>query len=273
MRSIVLFLLLILLSNTATLAQQKRQLVWSDEFNYTGAPDSKKWIYEQGFIRNQEKQYYTSSQKNAYVHNGVLEIKAKKENCVNESYKAGTQEWRTKDSIANYTSASINTLGKASWQYGRIEVRAKLSKGLGVWPAIWMMGINRQEVHWPTCGEIDIMEFVGHDSASIFGSIHFATDKNAEKHGSSHSKIEVIKPYNDFHIYAMEWDSSEIRIFFDDKLYHSFRTENADTGKENPFRKPFYLLINLALGGSWGGPIEDSNLPQSYLIDYVRVYQ
>jgi beta-glucanase (GH16 family) len=124
-------------------AQHKLKLVWSDEFNYTGLPDSTKWTYEHGYIRNHENQYYTLARKeNVFVHDGVLEIKGGKENYANEFYKKGGNDWRTSDSLTRYTSASINTLGKASWKYGRVEVRAKIPKGLGVWPAIWMMGIN-----------------------------------------------------------------------------------------------------------------------------------
>lgn len=174
--------------------------------------------------------------------------------------------------MAHYTSAALITLGKASWKYGRMEIRAKIPKGLGVWPAIWMMGVNREVVHWPACGEIDVMEFVGHDSFHIFGSIHYAK-ADTTGHGSSYNKIEVFQPYNAFHVYALEWDSTDLKIFFDDTLYHSFKTENASTKNENPFRKSFYLLINLALGGAWGGPIDDANLPQQFVIDYVRIYQ
>ena len=255
-------------------AQKKLKLVWSDEFNYTGLPDTAKWSYETGFIRNQEKQYYSAARKeNIYVQGGFLEIKAAKEEYPNALFKKGSEEWRTSDSLAHYTSASINTLGKESWTYGRIEIRAKIPKGLGVWPAIWMMGINRSEVHWPGCGEIDIMEFVGHDANHIFGSIHFAGE-GLQGHGASHDKIEVTQPYNSFHIYALEWNSDEINIFMDDRKYHSFKVDSANTVSHgNPFRKPFYLLLNLALGGAWGGPIDDHNLPQSFLIDYVRVYQ
>jgi beta-glucanase (GH16 family) len=134
------------------------------------------------------------------------------------------------------------------------------------------MGINRSQVHWPACGEIDVMEFVGHDSSHIFGSIHFAKE-GVEGHGSSHDKIEIRAPYDNFHVYALEWDSTALKIFFDDKLYHSFEIENASVKNDNPFRKPFYLLLNLALGGEWGSKIDDNILPQSFLIDYVRVYQ
>lgn len=255
-------------------SQQERKLVWQEEFNYTGLPDPKKWTYEEGFIRNQERQYYTVKRKeNVYVHNGMLEIKGRKENHANTQFEKGSSEWRKSDSLAYYTSGSINTLGKASWKYGRIEVRAKIPHGMGVWPAVWMMGINRSEVQWPACGEIDIMEFVGHDSTHIFGTIHYPKDGAQNGHGSSHEKIEVEDPYNNFHVYAMEWDSSQIKVFFDDQVYHSFQLSEADSKNDNAFRKPFYLLLNLALGGAWGGPIDDKILPQSYFVDYVRVYQ
>lgn len=273
MRITLLFAIALVLFCHGIKAQDKLKLVWNDEFDYNGLPDSTKWTYELGFIRNREKQYYTSDLHNVSVHNGVLEINGIKENHPNLFYKKNSEDWRTNDSLANYTSASINTLGKASWKFGRIEVRAKIPRGLGVWPAVWMMGINRSEVRWPACGEIDIMEFVGHDSAFIFGSIHYRKEDSPEKHGSSHNKIQALRPYDDFHLYTLEWDSTQIKIFFDNKLYHLFDLKNADTNGDNPFRKPFYILLNLALGGAWGGNIDDTNLPQSFFVDYVRVYQ
>lgn len=249
------------------------KLVWSEEFNYTGLPDANKWGYEKGFVRNKENQYYTTKRKeNAFVHDGYLEIKGVKDTYPNEKYKAGTTDWKTKDSLAQYTSASINTFGKASWTYGKIEVRARIPKALGVWPAIWMLGVNRGTVSWPMCGEIDIMEFVGHDSNHIHGTLHYA--KADEKgHSSNTNKITVNQPFNDFHIYGLEWDENELKISFDGTVYQTFKVEAATIPQGNPFKKPFYLLLNLALGGSWGGKIEDTNLPASYLIDYVRVYQ
>jgi beta-glucanase (GH16 family) len=249
------------------------KLTWSEEFNYTGLPDSKKWDYERGFIRNNEKQYYTSKRKeNAYVSNGVLTITAKKENFVNEKYKPRSEQWQNKDSLASYTSAAIITANKVSWKYGKIEVRAKIPNGLGVWPAIWMLGDNVSKVGWPLCGEIDIMEFVGHDSSAIHGTVHYA-DPQTKKHLQNGSKVLVTEPYNDFHIYATEWDSKEIRFLFDGKVYHSFPVDKAGTDSSNPFHQPFYLLINFALGGSWGGKLDDTVLPQKFVVDYVRVYQ
>ncbi|WP_153797664.1 glycoside hydrolase family 16 protein [Foetidibacter luteolus] len=262
---------LLLLATAAT--AQKKKLVWSEEFNYTGLPDSNKWGYEHGFIRNKEKQYYTIARKeNAFVHDGVLEIKAIKEAYANAFYQPGSGDWKTADSTAQYTSACIVSEGKAWWKYGRIEVRAKLPRGLGVWPAIWMMGINRPQYGWPICGEIDIMEFVGNDSSHVYGTIHYAKEDGIN-HSSSGGKIQVKKPYDDFHTYALEWNRNDIRIFFDDILYHTFKTGNAGVKSGNPFKRPFYLMLNLALGGTWAGTIDDSNLPQSFLVDYVRVYK
>lgn len=157
-------------------AQNKKgwKLIWQDEFNYTGLPDATKWGYEVGHIRNNEQQYYTRAKKeNVWVSNGVLIITGRKENYKNENYKNESTDWRYKDSIAQYTSASINTLGKAAWKYGRIEVKAKLPTGGGIWPAIWMLGANRSIVGWPICGEIDIMEFIGNHPADIYSTIHF----------------------------------------------------------------------------------------------------
>lgn len=253
------------------ISQHKRKLVWSEEFNYTGLPDSTKWSYERGFVRNNEKQFYTLGRKeNAFVHDGVLEIKSIKEDYPNTFYKAGSEIWNTRDSVAHYTSASINTQGKASWKYGRIEVRAKLPKGLGVWPAIWMLGANIDQVNWPLCGEIDIMEFVGHDSSAVYGTIHYAAGNG---HKSSGGKVEVVQPYNDFHVYSLEWDKKEMKFFFDKKLYHTFIPDSTKQYGNNAFHKPFYLLLNLALGGDWGKYIQDDNLPQSFLVDYVRIYK
>lgn len=250
----------------------KYKLVWSDEFNYTGLPDPAKWGYEHGFIRNNESQYYTYARKqNAYVHDGVLEIKGIREDYPNEFYIKGSANWTTRDSLAHYTSACLVTLNKESWKYGRIEIRAKIPKGQGVWPAIWMLGADAPQVGWPQCGETDIMEFIGRDSTHIYGTIHYAAAGN-NGHASSGSSMETPQPYNNFHIYALEWDSSEMKIFFDDSLYHTFEVDNAALNGDNPFRKPFYLLLNLALGGAWGGPVDDNMLPQSFLIDYVRVY-
>jgi beta-glucanase (GH16 family) len=151
-------------------------------------------------------------------------------------------------------------------------VRAKIPAGMGVWPAIWMLGDNVSKVGWPLCGEIDIMEFVGHDSSVVHGTVHYAQPVLKE-HLQSGGKIVVPQPHNDFHVYAAEWNSEEIKFLFDDKVYHSFRVDEAGADTSNPFRQPFYLLINFALGGSWGKAIDDKVLPQKFLVDYVRLYQ
>jgi beta-glucanase (GH16 family) len=187
-------------------------------------------------------------------------------------YKRGSTEWQRKDSLSAYTSAAIVTLNKKHFTYGRLEVRAKIPQGLGVWPAIWMLGVDRGLVRWPYCGEIDVMEFVGHDSSRIYGTMHYA-DTAKHQHAQNGGHIETAAPYSSFHVYAMEWDKKEINLFFDDSLYFHFNTDVAGKGKDNPLRKPFYLLLNLALGGSWGGHINDAILPAKYEVDYVRMYQ
>ncbi len=240
------------------------KLVWSDEFDYTGLPDPKKWDYEEGYIRNKEEQYYTRGRpENARVENGMLVIEGRKEQFKLPA-KRGDKEF------ADYTAASLITKNKASWTYGKIEVRAKLPQGKGVWPAIWMLGDNIRPVGWPACGEIDIMEFVGKEPDLVHATVHFQKDG---KHKSSGNRITVEKPFDDFHVYAVEWYPDRMDFLFDGKKYHTFAIDQADNKDQNPFRKPQYLLINLALGGSWGGKIDDSVLPQKYLIKYVRVYQ
>ena len=246
------------------------KLVWSDEFDKPGAPDPNKWDYETGFVRNKELQYYTRARKeNARVEGGCLVIEGRKEKYPIDGGKAGGGKAGTKR-FADYTSASLITRGKAQWTFGRIEVRAKLPQGKGVWPAIWMLGQKFPNTPWPACGEIDIMEFVGHTPDKVHATVHFRKDG---KHASKGGQITVEKPFDDFHVYAVEWSAGKMDFFFDARKYFTFDVPAADDAGSNPFRKPQYLLINLALGGSWGRQMDDSVLPQKYLIDYVRVYQ
>ncbi|WP_206036176.1 glycoside hydrolase family 16 protein [Crateriforma spongiae] len=269
MRCLTALLLLTLAATDASAEPWK--LVWSDEFDVDGLPDESKWGYEVGFIRNEEAQYYTEARpENARVKDGVLIIEGRKEKYANPDYEPNSRSWQKSRSHAQYTAASVVTRHKANWTYGRIEVRAKLPQGTGVWPAIWMLGSNRSELGWPRCGEIDIMEFVGKEPQHVHGNAHFSVDG---QHRSDHGKLATTEPYADFHVYAIEWDEDHIHFFFDDTQYHTFRIDKAGEGADNPFRKPQYLLINLALGGTWGGKIDDSIFPQQYLIDYVRVYQ
>lgn len=233
-------------------------LVWSDEFEEEGLPDPGRWSYEEGFIRNEELQYYTRARpENARVEDGHLVIEARR-----ESYREG-----------EYTSASLTTRGKASWRYGRVEVRAKLPTGRGMWPAIWMLGTNIDEVGWPECGEIDIMENVGFDPDRIHANVHteafnhvLGTNKGAS--------IEVPDPHADFHVYAIEWFPDHIDFFVDDRRYFTFENNGGGTA-EWPFDRPHYLIINAAIGGGWGGQqgVDDSIFPQRYYVDYVRVYE
>jgi beta-glucanase (GH16 family) len=246
------------------------KLTWADEFDYTGLPDPNKWDYEEGFVRNREQQYYTRSRKeNARVEDGVLVIEGRKERFRNARGQPGSKDWPRQE-FADYTAASLITRGKAAWCYGRVEVRAKLPQGKGVWPAIWMLGTNISKVGWPRCGEIDIMEFVGHTPNLVHGTMHYAA---AGRHRSKGGRIKTQRPFDDFHVYAVEWFPDRMDFYFDKTQYFTFKLDDATQKGDNCFRKPHYLLINLALGGSWGRAIDDRILPQKYLIDYVRIYE
>jgi beta-glucanase (GH16 family) len=245
-------------TNTQTEQVKGEKLIWSDEFDYSGLPDPQKWGYEKGFVRNNEAQYYTSERlKNARVEDGKLIITACK-----EEYEG-----------AHYTSASINTKGKYEFTRGRIEVKAKLPHGKGTWPAIWTLGKNIGEVGWPACGEIDIMEFVGFEPDVVYANVH-TKDYNHTKGTGRGGKIITPRPYEDFHIYAVEWYNDRLDFYFDDQKYFTCMKKGEGIG-EWPFDAPQYLLINLAIGGAWGGQkgIDDSIFPMEYQVEYVRIYQ
>jgi len=231
-------------------------LAWFDEFDGSGLPDPSKWGYEVGFVRNKELQYYTRARpENARLEGGMLVIESRK-----EAYET-----------AAYTSASLHTKGKAEFLNGRIEVRAKLPTGRGMWPAIWMLGVNIDQVGWPTCGEIDIMENVGFDPNRIFGTVH----TQAYNHVAGTAKggnLAIAAPWESFHVYAVEWSTTEIVFFVDEQRYFTFQNENQGSAKW-PFDRPHYLILNTAIGGSWGGQkgIDDTIFPQRFYIDYVRV--
>ncbi len=260
----------------------KWKLVWSDEFDYTGLPDPKRWTNEVGFIRNQEAQYYTVQRKeNARVENGVLIIEARQEQFKNYRYVPPSTtdtnsppRRRFDPEFAEFTSASLMTERMHSWKYGRVEIRAKLPKGRGVWPAIWMLGTNNRHVGWPRCGEIDIMEYVGFDPDSIHANIHTGKYNHARGTGKG-SKIKIEKPYDAFHTYAFEWRADRLDFFADDQKYFTYQKEADATSEAWPYDQPFFLILNLAIGGSWGAQegIDQSIFPARYEIDYVRVYQ
>jgi beta-glucanase (GH16 family) len=233
-------------------------LVWADEFNYTGLPDSTKWNYDvggQGWGNN-ELEFYTEKRlQNARVEHGFLVIEARKE------------KWADK----NYTSARLLTKGKADWKYGKIDVRAKLPMGRGTWPAIWMLG-SATPFKWPDDGEIDIMEHVGFDPGVIHASVHCS--KYNHVIGTQKTAIIKMADLNDsFHVYSLQWDADSIRIYIDGLKYFSFGNEHSGYAAW-PFQQPMHLLLNVAVGGNWGGQkgVDDSLFPQQMLVDYVRVY-
>jgi beta-glucanase (GH16 family) len=259
MKRTAILLLLFCLAKVTAGQQPQWELIWSDEFDYIGLPDPGRWDYDKGYIANNEKQYYTVARpENARVENGYLVIEAHKE------------PWEGFD----YTSARLVTRGKADWTYGRFEVRAKVPNGVGTWPAIWMLGTNISEVGWPRCGEIDIMEHVGFDPKVIHGNVHTRA-YNHTRGTNKGDKIELDKPWDNFHIYAVEWFEDRIDFFVDDVKYFSFAKESDTDADVWPFNKPHYLLLNLAIGGNWGGQqgIDDSLFPHRFYVDYVRVYQ
>lgn len=245
-------------------AQDMWELIWSDEFEYTGLPDATKWGYDvgvgQGGWGNNEEQYYTEARlENARVGNGVLTIEARKENF------QGRQ----------YTSARLVTRDRAEWTYGRFEVRADVPFGRGTWAAIWLLYAENQYGNgsWPDNGEIDFMEYVGHDQNRIHGTVH--TDRFNSLIGTQRgSSIVIDDVENSFHVYAIEWTPRKIDFFVDDEKYFTY--ENDGRGWPSwPFDQPFYLILNLAIGGNWGGAqgIDDSIFPQQMQVDYVRVYR
>lgn len=257
MKTMFIFLLI---SCSLMSKSQYNKLVWSDEFNYKGLPDSTKWSYETGNSGwgNNELEYYTSNRmENARVEDGHLIIEARK-----EQYKG-----------ANYTSARILSKNKGDWKYGRIEVKAKIPYGKGMWPAIWMLPTTWVYGGWPHSGEIDIMENVGYMPDSVFGSIHTGAFNHVI--GTQRTKGYFLNDLKEaYHIYAIEWTIDKVDFFIDGHMYHEFR--NDQQGSEHwPFDQKFHLLLNVAIGGNWGGKygVDDAIFPQKMEIDYVRVYQ
>lgn len=255
-----IFLLSISTGLALTAGSQNRhpKLVWSDEFSYSGRPDSSKWTYDTGNNNgwgNNELQYYTDADSNVYVQNGNLIIYARK------AEKPGY----------NYTSAKLITRGKAAWQYGKIEVRAKLPAGRGTWPAIWML--PEQLKKWPDDGEIDIMEHVGYDPGWVHGSVH--CKKYYHSIGTQKTSKTFVPGFSAaFHIYSAEWNKDSLTVSIDGKPFFSFKNEHK--GYEYwPFDNKMYLILNVAVGGNWGGQkgIDDLAFPAAMEIDYVRVYQ
>ncbi len=235
------------------------QLVWSDEFNAEGLPNRQWWDYEEGYLRNNELQYYTQARlENCRQENGQLIIEAR-----NDDFEGRP-----------ITSASLTSKRSASWTYGRFEVRAQVAGGRGTWPAIWMLGDNIGEVGWPHCGEIDIMEFVGYDPDTIHGTVH-TTAYNHIQNTARGGTVDYDDLSETMHVYAVEWEPDEIRFYVDEHLYYTFENDGTGNDATWPFHKPQYLKLNLAIGGDWGGAqgVDNALYPAQFLIDYVRVYQ
>ena len=239
---------------------------WSDEFDTPGRPDPQRWTYEQGRVRNGEAQYYTVDRaENARVEGGHLIITARKE------------PWEG----ATCTSASLTTLGKFALTYGKIEIRAKIPRGRGTWPALWTLGdyqpvageTNGGGSGWPACGEIDLVEYVGMHPERLFFTVHTKAFNHTKGTQRGHN-IPVATPWAEFHRYGLVWTPERLEWFFDGQPIFAFA--NDGKGRDTwPFDKPQYLLMNLAIGGGWGGQqgIDEALFPAELRVDYVRTWQ
>ena len=232
-------------------------VAWSDEFDTNGAPDPTKWTYDVGGSGwgNNELEYYTNTTNNAVIKDGVLTITAKKESMGG----------------MNYTSSRMVSKNGSDMLYGRIEVKAKIPAGTGTWPAIWMLPNDYAYGPWPNSGEIDIMEHVGYDP----NNVHFSVHNQLYNAGNSKtSTLNIPTAFTEFHVYRADWTPAAVKGYYDDKLIFTY----ADDGKGSagwPYDKPFHILLNLAVGGNWGGikGVDDSVFPVSMQVDYVRFYK
>ena len=242
-------------------------LVWSDEFSSANgsAPDSTKWTYDLGGggWGNQELQSYTSRPQNVQIQKGNLVITALQENYT------GT------DGIArNYTSARLKSQNLFAQAYGRFEARIKIARGQGIWPAFWMLGSDSTQNGWPKCGEIDIMENIGREPGIIHGSLHGTSFVAPTSDRTSTIFLPAGRNYaDDFHVYAIEWEPGAVRFTLDSNNYATFTEDQWPSGGQWVFDHPFFILLNVAVGGSWpGSPDTSTQFPQQMLVDYVRVY-
>ncbi|WP_439488152.1 glycoside hydrolase family 16 protein [Algoriphagus sp.] len=251
------------------------KLVWQDEFDQESIVDTMYWSFEEGFKRNQELQWYQKN--NAGTKDGKLVITGKREQVINADYDKESSDWRKNREFAEYTSSSINTRGKYEFQYGIMEVRAKIDTAMGMWPAIWTLGVSKP---WPSNGEIDVMEYYRvKGEATILANAAWADEgqynakwDEAKIPFSEFLKLEPEWP-SKFHLWRMEWTEDVIKLYLDDELLNEvdlLRTVNPDGF--NPFHQPHYILLNLAIGGNGGDP-SGSVFPREYVVDYVRVYQ
>lgn len=248
------------------------KLVWADEFNTPGSPDPKKWVFENGFVRNDEHQWYQPD--NARCENGFLIIEGRRESRPNPTYQAGSTHWKTSRDSIHYTSASLMTKDLHQWQYGRFEMRGRIDTRPGMWPAFWTLGVSGE---WPSNGEIDIMEYYRN---MLLANAVWGTNKQWVGKWSTTKK--PLSTFNDpkwserFHVWRMDWDKNFIKLYVDNQLLNSVdltKTINGDGSGKNPFHQPHYLLLNLAIGGQNGGDPAATKFPARFEVDYVRVYQ
>ena len=233
-------------------------LKWSDEFN-GAAINTNNWNYDIGGNGwgNNELEYYTNSTKNSFVtKGGYLVLEARQE-------AMGSN---------NYTSARMLTMGKQEYTYGRIDVRAILPKGQGIWPAIWMLGSNINTTPWPACGEIDMMELLGHQPAKVYGTMHWSNTSGQDASVGGNYTLPSGDFSQKFHVFSIVWDSTKIEWYIDNQKY--FTGNQSGVSDTNPFNKPFFFILNIAVGGNWpGNPNSTTVFPQRMIVDYVRVYQ
>jgi beta-glucanase (GH16 family) len=246
-------------------------LAWADEFDRPGRPDPGNWAYENGFVRNEELQWYQPE--NARVEGGMLIIEGRRERKLNPNYQAGSTDWKRHREYAEYTSSSLLTRGLHEWQYGRIEMRGRIDTRPGLWPAFWTLGVAGG---WPRNGEIDIMEYYRGNllANAAWGSAQRgrAIWDDIRKPISS---FDVLNWSSQFHVWRMDWDENLIQLYVDGQLLNDIdvrTTVNDDGTNKNPFRQPHYLIVNLAIGGQGGDP-SATEFPARYEVDYIRVYQ
>jgi beta-glucanase (GH16 family) len=243
-------------------------LVWSDEFTTDGPPNPSNWTYERGFVRNQELQWYQPA--NARVSNGRLVIEARRERLPNPGHQAGSTDWRRNREHAAYTSASLTTQGLHSWRYGRLEMRARIDTRPGLWPVFWTLGVSGD---WPRGGEVDIMESY---QGLLLANVAWGGEQGRTAWDRSTTPLASFGKgwSNRFHVWRMDWDADTVRLFVDDRLLNETdlpTTVNPDGS--NPLRRPHYILLNLAIGGTEGGDPTATEFPARFEVDYVRVYQ
>ncbi len=246
------------------------KLVWSDEFNTNGAPNPANWNFEHGFERNHELQWYQPE--NAVCTNGLLVIEARREHKPNPNYLSGSHDWKTSREWIEYTSASLTSRHLQEFKYGKIEMRARIDTRLGSWPAFWTLGAT-PGIHWPACGEIDIMEFY---TGTVLANFGWQLDGKTKWLAAKTPIPDFKDPFwnRDFHLWTMEWNEKKIDLLLDGKMMNHLEMTEADKADAgNPFRNPVYLIINQAIGGDCGGDPAQTEFPIRYEVDWVRVYQ